>query len=373
MFAIVGGKIFTGDEFIEQGVIFVENGRILKVLRRKRIPKNIEVVDLSGRYILPGLVDAHTHLGLRDEGAPREYSDINEATDPSTPHLYALDAFNPNSPDVEKAIRSGVTTVFVTPGSANPIGGMGSVIRLKPGPLRDMVLKREAGLKIAMGENPKTTYREKKTFPATRMGVSAVIREWFYKALKYSEKKRREKDLKLENLLKVLKREIPARIHCHSVQDIETALRLKDEFGIDIVLEHGTDAVLIKEKVAGNVKGIVVGPLFGVSTKPESKNLDFKNPGILSKAGIKVALTSDHPFNPVYYLNLYAALAHKEGMDEIEALKAITSNPAEILGVEREIGYIKPGLRADMVVFNTHPFDINSKIEMVFLDGIRIL
>ncbi|MEO0258257.1 MAG: amidohydrolase [candidate division WOR-3 bacterium] len=373
MFVLLGGKIFTGQEFIDGGAIFVENGKIIKVLRRRRIPKGVEVIDLKGKYILPGLIDIHTHIGLRDEGAPREYSDVNEATTPATPQLYAVDAFNSESPDIKKALKSGVTTVFITPGSANPIGGMGSVVKFRKGSLKEMILKKDAGFKVALGENPKLTYREKRTFPSTRMATAAVIREWFYKALKYSEKKRKEPDIGLDNILKVLKGKVPLRVHCHSVQDIETAIRLKEEFGVDIILEHASDAPLIVSKLKGVVKGIAVGPLFGVSSKPESKNLDFKNAGQLAKEGIKIAITSDHPFNAVYYLNIYAAMAYKEGMDEISALRAITSTPAELLGVDDMVGFIRRGSHADMVVFDKHPFDIMSRVEMVFIDGVRLV
>lgn len=373
MFVLQGGKIFTGEEVIERGAIFVDNGKIIKVLRRQRIPKGVEVIDLRGKYILPGLIDVHTHIGLRDEGAPREYSDVNEATNPATPQLYAIDAFNPDSPDIKKALGSGVTTVFVTPGSANPIGGMGSVVKFRRGSLREMILKKDAGLKVALGENPKLTYREKKTFPSTRMATAAIIREWFYKALKYSEKRKKEPDTGLENILKVLKGKVPLRVHCHSVQDIETAIRLKEEFGFEMILEHASDAPLVTRKLKDMVKGIAVGPLFGVSSKPESKNLDFKNASVLAKEGIKIAITSDHPFNAVYYLNVYAAMAYKEGMDEISALKSITSTPAELLGVSDLVGFIKEGNHADIVVFDKHPFDIMSRVEMVFVDGLRLV
>ncbi len=376
MLVLVGGKIFTGEEFIENGAIFIENGKIVKVLRRKRIPQGVEVLNLRGKYILPGLVDAHTHLGMKDEGAPREYSDINEATDPVTPHLYAIDSINPQDPAIEKALRSGVITVFVTPGSANPIGGMGSVVKLKKALLSDMVIKKDAGLKMALGENPKLTYRDKKSFPSTRMATASLIREWFSKGVKYLEEKWRKRgapETKLQNILKVLKKEIPCRIHCHSVQDIETALRLQEEFGFDMILEHGTDAVLIPEKLQGKVKGVAVGPLFGVSSKPESKNMSFKNPSILASYGIPVALTSDHPFNAVYYLNIYAALSYKEGLNEIDALKAITSTPADFLGVGHRVGRLKEKYDADIVVFNKHPFDINAVVEMVFIDGVRVV
>uniref|UniRef100_A0A7V3ZZY3 Amidohydrolase n=2 Tax=candidate division WOR-3 bacterium TaxID=2052148 RepID=A0A7V3ZZY3_UNCW3 len=374
MIVLKGGKIFTGEEFIENGAIFIENGKIVKVLRRKRLPSNVEVIDLKGKYILPGFIDPHTHIGMRDEGAPRDYSDVNEATDPATPHIYAIDAYNPLDPAVEKALRNGVTTVFITPGSANPIGGIGSVIKLKKASISEIIVKKEAGLKMALGENPKLTYRERKSFPTTRMATAAVIREWFTKAQRYGEeKKRKEKDPKLENILKALRKEIPCRIHCHSVQDIETALRLREEFGFEMILEHASDAPLIADKLKGKVKGIVVGPLFGVSSKPESKNLSFENPARLSSHGIPIAITSDHPFNAIYYLNLYAAMSFKEGLDEITALKAITSTPAEFLGVSDRVGYIKKGYDADIVVFSGHPFDIMSRVEMVFIDGVRVV
>lgn len=373
MLVLRGGRIFTGESFIDDGAIFIENGKITKVLKRKRIPSGAEIVDLKGKFILPGLIDAHTHIGMKDEAAPREYSNVNEATEPATPHLYAIDSFNPEDPAIKKAIAAGVTTVFITPGSANPIGGMGSVIKFRSAPLKEMILRKDAGLKIALGENPKLTYGGKNTFPMTRMAVSAIIRENFTKALKYAEKKKKETDIRLQNIVKTLRKELPCRIHCHSVQDIETALRLQEEFGFEMILEHASDAPMVVEKLKDRVIGIVVGPLFGISAKPESKNLSFKNPAIISSFGIPIAITSDHPFNAIYYLTIYAAMSYKEGLDETTALKTVTSTPAKFLGVEDRVGYIRRGNDADIVVFSGHPLDIMSRVETVFIDGVRVI
>ena len=373
---LVGGMIFTGKEFIEGGAIYIENGKIIKVLKRKYLRKEAEIIDCSGKYILPGLIDAHTHIGLYEEGAGRDYTDGNEMTKPVTPHLYAIDAVSPHDVAIKKARENGVTSVFVTPGSANPIGGIGSVIKLKDGLPHKNVVKKEAGMKFAFGENPKFVYGPQKKMPMTRMAIAALIRESLYKAKDYGEKKKRkrdfETDVEMEALLKLLRREFPARAHAHRHDDIMTALRIKEEFGFDLVIEHCTSGAKVKDYLKGKVIGCVVGPAFGVSTKPESRDISFETPRILAKEGILVAITSDHPVTPLKYLNIYAAMAFKEGMEEIEALKAITINPAKILGVEKRIGSIEKGKDADIVVFNRHPFDLLARTEMVFIDGERV-
>ncbi len=375
MKAFVGAKIFTGERWLKDGALIVEEGKIAKVLMRKRIPRGAVVINLDGMYVTPGLVDAHSHIGMVEKGAGKDYADLNESSNPITPDVRAIDAFYPDDPAIEEARKSGITTVYITPGSSNPIAGLGSIVKLKRGNLRDMIIKERAGLKLSFGENPKATYGNSGKKPITRMAIAALIREAFYKAKVYCNKRRgKERDFEQEALCLALRKKIPVRAHAHRKDDILTALRIAEEFGLDIVIEHCTEGHLAKEEIKEykNLKGCVNGPLLYFPWKVELKNLDFENPAILSRKGIKVAIMSDHPFTPAKYLMLYAALAHKRGMDEIEALKSVTKNPAELIGVGKKVGTLEPGKDADFVIWSSHPFEIKSQVIEVYIEGKKI-
>lgn len=375
MKAFLGAKIFTGKEWIVGGTLIIEDGKIKKVLRRKRIPKNAEIINVKDKFITPGLIDAHTHIGMVEKGAGRDYADLNESTNPSTPNIRAIDGFYIDDPAIEEARKSGITTVYITPGSSNPIAGVGSVIKLKKGYLKDIILKEIAGLKLSFGENPKNTYGAKGKRPITRMAISAIIRETFYKAKSYCEKRRKkEQKLDYEILCLALNGKIPIRAHAHRKDDILTALRIGEEFNLSIIIDHSTEGHIVLEelKEAKNLVGCVSGPHMYFPWKVELKNNTFKNPGILSKSGLPVAITSDHPFTPIEYLPLYAALAHKEGMDEIESLKSITITPATLLGVDKRVGSLENGKDADFVIWSHHPFDIKARAVEVYIDGKKV-
>ncbi|NPV43909.1 MAG: amidohydrolase [Firmicutes bacterium] len=379
MLALKNGRVLTmaGKDF-EKATILVENGKILDVGSRVTIPEGAEVIDVSGMVVMPGIIDAHAHLGIYEEGIGDEGEDTNEMTDPVTPHLRAIDAVNPEDKGFEDARENGITAVLTGPGSANVIGGEQIVIKTAGRVVDSMVVKNPAGLKVAFGENPKRVYQAQKKTPSTRMATAALLRENLVKAQNYMKKLERgkedpdkepDRDLKMESLVRVLKGEIPLRAHAHRADDIMTAVRIAEEFNVKIVIEHCTEGHKIADELAKRGIPAVVGPSLTARVKVELKDRTFKTPGILAKAGVTVALMTDHPVIPVHYLPLSAALAVRDGMDEEEALKAITINPARICGVDDRLGSLEKGKDADIVVFDRWPLDVNARTKLVIIDG----
>jgi imidazolonepropionase-like amidohydrolase len=330
--------------------------------------------------ILPGFIDAHCHLGLFDDSMGFEGDDGNEMTDPVTPQLRAIDGIYHMDRGFEEARKAGVTTVVTGPGSSNVIGGQFAALKTAGRRVEDMVIKEPVAMKVAFGENPKTVYNEKKQMPTTRMATAAILRENLKRAQEYAQQldeyykdsKNKEKpdyDIKMEALRKVLKREIPIKAHAHRADDILTAIRVAKEFGLRITIEHCTEGHLIKDILAEEGVSAIVGPLISERSKIELKNLSLKVPGILSEAGITVAIMTDHPVVPIQYLSLCAALAVKEGMDEELALKAITINAARIAGIDDRVGSIEPGKDADLVILDGHPFELKTKVVKTIING----
>ncbi len=379
MLAIVNGRVFPVTSApIEDGVVLVDRGKILAVGRDVSIPAGAQVIDAAGKYVLPGFVDAHTHLGVHEEGVGWEGSDGNEATDPVTPHLRAIDGFNPADQGLRDAVAGGITTVWVTPGSANVIGGLGFTVKTAGTTADAMVVKNPSGLKAAFGENPKRVYTERKTVPTTRMGVAGVLREALLKAQTYMAKQARykddpdkapDRDLKMEAIALVLRGELPLRTHAHRADDILTALRIAKEFGIKITIEHGTEGHLIAGILAAEHVPVNVGPSFSTRRKVELRERSFKTPAVLAKAGVKVSLITDHPVMPIQLLPLAAGVAVREGLSEEEALRAITINPAAVCGVEDRVGSLEPGKDADVVIWDGHPFDTRSRVLYTIING----
>lgn len=372
-------KIYTMENeygIIENGYVCIENGKITEI-------GNCDG-DGSGGWLFPGFIDAHTHIGLLEDSLNFEGDDINETNDPALPHLRGIDAINPFDRAFEEARENGITCVAAGPGSANPIGGQISVLKTYGKRVDKMIIKQTAAVKFALGENPKSVHHGKNQMPETRMATAAIIRENLYKALKYSVALDKCKemdengepigdepdfDLKLEALVPIVKGEQPIHFHAHRTDDIFTAIRIANEFNLKYVLIHCTEGHLIADELAEENVYAVVGPNLCDRSKPELKSLTFENPKILDEAGIKISLTTDHPVIPVYYLPLCAALAVKSGMDTYSALKAITINPAEILGVEDKVGSIKIGKDADLVLFDSNPLDVQAKIKNVWING----
>lgn len=379
MRAIKNAKIYTvTGPVYENGTVLVDNGKIVAVGDDVPIPADACVVDAGGRSLFPGFVDAHCHLGMWESGIGFEGDDGNEITDPVTPHMRAIDGFNPMDITVEEARNAGVTSCATGPGSANVLGGTFMAIKTVGKRVDDMVIKNPIAMKCAFGENPKRCYNAKGKMPMTRMGTAALLRETLFKAKRYLEQKERAGDdlskmpafdMKLEALIPVLKKEIPLKAHAHRADDILTALRIAKEFGVNITLDHCTEGHLIVDILAKEGVPAIVGPSFGHRTKFELKNLTFETPGILSKAGMKIAIMTDSPVVPLSTLPLMAGFAVQSGMDPMEALKAITINAAEIIGIADRVGSIEPGKDADLVIYDGHPFEISSKSWMVMIDG----
>ncbi|MDI6603721.1 MAG: amidohydrolase [Thermoanaerobacteraceae bacterium] len=379
MYVLKGGKVLTmSGENYDKADVVIDKGKIMDVGENLVVPSDAEVIDAAGFIVMPGMIDAHCHLGLWENAMGFEGADGNEATDPVTPQMRAIDGINPMDKYFEEAYKAGVTTVVTGPGSANVIGGQFAAIKTFGKRIDDMILKEPAAVKIAFGENPKSVYNEQHKMPITRMAVAALLRQELVKAQEYMEnmekfaddpEKRPERDLGLEVLVKVLKHEIPLKAHAHRADDIFTALRIAKEFNVDITLDHCTEGHLIADYLVEKNAKCIVGPSLSERSKIELTHLSFKTPGILSNAGLKIAIMTDHPVIPINYLPLCAGLAVKEGMEEMEALKAITIYPAEITGIDETVGSIEKGKDADITVFDGNPTDLRTKVKFVFING----
>lgn len=379
MLALTNGRIITmsGQDY-DRGTVLIHDGKIMAVGDDIAIPEGTEVIDVQGQWILPGLIDAHCHVGIYEEIYRIEGNDANEYSNPLTPELRALDGINPFDQGFRDAVEGGVTTVGVCPGSANVIGGACTAIKTAGSVVDQMVIKEITGMKVAFGENPKRVYGEQKKMPMTRMAVAAMLRKSLLQAKEYLNKKSRpqtdppEMDLGLEQFSLVLENKIPLRAHAHRADDIMTALRIAQEFKIPVVVEHCTEGHLIVEELKAAQVPVVIGPSLTSRAKVELKGRTFKTPGVLSQAGVKVALCTDHPEVPIQYLSLCAALAVREGMKEEDALKAITIHAAEILGVEDRVGSLEPGKDADVIVVDGPILEVKSRMKRVFINGKQV-
>ncbi len=379
MLLIKNGRLLTIEgKTYEKGSILIENGRIKEIGEELVVPLGVEIIDAHDKIIMPGIIDAHCHLGLWEDSIGFEGADGNEMSDPVTPHLRAIDGINPMDRTFQEAYEGGITCVATGPGSANVIGGQFVAIKTFGDRIDDMLVKEPLAMKCAFGENPKTVYHDKKQAPGTRMATAAILRETLHKAKVYMEKldaskddlsKKPEYDMKMEALLPVMRGEMPLKAHAHRADDIFTAIRIAKEYGVKITLEHCTDGHLIAEKIKEEGLCAVVGPSLGDRSKFELKNLSFETAGVLSKAGVKIALMTDHPVIPLQYLPICAGLAVKAGMDEDEALKAITINAAEILGIQDRVGSLKEGKDADVVIWDAHPFELKANVVCTIING----
>ena len=379
MLLIKNGTIFTMEGKTLEGVsLLIMNGKIKEIGENMVVPLDAEIIDAQGKIIMPGIIDAHCHLGLWEDAIGFEGADGNEMTNPVTPHLRAIDGINPMDRTFREAYEGGITCVATGPGSANVIGGQFVALKTHGDRIDHMIVKDPVAMKCAFGENPKRVYHEKKQAPSTRMATAAILRETLYKVKEYMEKieeakvdktKKPSYDMKLEALIPVMKGEIPFKAHAHRADDIFTAIRIAKEFGVRMTLEHCTEGHLIANHIKEEGLYAVVGPSLGDRSKFELKNLTFETAGVLSKKGIKIAIMTDHPVIPLQYLPMCAALAVKAGMDEEEALKAITINAAEILGIEERVGSIKVGKDGDVVIWDGHPFELQSTVAYTIIDG----
>lgn len=381
MLVLKNGNVMTmaGPAFV--GDVAIENGKIVAVGQNLSY-SDAEVRDVTGMTVMPGIVDPHCHIGMWEDAMGFEGADGNECTNPITPELRAIDAINPYDRCFEEAVAGGVTTCVTGPGSANVIGGQFVAIKTYGDSVENMVLRFPVAVKAAFGENPKRVYNGKNQTPSTRMATAALMRKALIEAQEYNEKlekgkadpeKMPERNLGKEILARVIRRELPLKIHAHRADDILTAIRICREFKLRYTLDHCTEGYLItdklKEALSEDCEGIIVGPLLTDRSKIELKNLSFKAPKVLEQAGIEYAMMTDHPVTPEQYLPICTAVAVREGASEEGALKAITINAAKITGIADRVGSIEVGKDADIAVFSGHPFDFRSRCVLTLVNG----
>lgn len=388
---IKNGKIFTmAGVTYENGYVYVENGKIAAVGDMQEIPKELtekdcfishrderdrKVLDVSGAWVMPGLIDAHCHVGIAEEKWGIVGDDCNEMTSPITPHLRALDAINPMDPAFHDAIIAGITSLMTGPGSSNVVGGQSLFMKVQGRCVDKMVVKAPAAMKVAFGENPKTEYGQKDKMPGSRMAIGAMLREELYQACQYKEKKEQGKieigseDFRMECWLPVLQHEIPLKAHAHRADDILTAIRIAKEFQLNLTLDHCTEGHLIAEEIADSGFPVIVGPDLTSRSKIEVKNMSFKTAGVLERAGIKTAIMTDHPVSLIRYLPLCAGLCVSQGLSMEGGLKAITINAAEICGVSDRVGSLEVGKDADVAIFTGNPMETFTKTLFTIIDG----
>ena len=356
--------------------IKIENGKISEIGENIIPEKDEEIIDASGMEVFPGLVEAHCHLGLESYGQGNMGIDVNERNDIISAHLRGIDGFNPFDKNVRFALEGGVTTVAAGPGSASVVGGTFIAVKTYGVCVDEMIIKNDIAMKCAFGENPKRIYESK--CDSSRMTTAAKLREVLFNTREYLAKKEAagsdaskmpKFDMKLEAMIPVIKGEIPLKAHAHRADDICTAIRIAKEFGVKMTLEHATEGHLVTEQIVKSGFPCAVGPTMTNSIKLELANKTFETAGILQRAGVKVSIITDSPVTQQYYLGICAGLAVKDGMDEFEALKAITINPAEHIGVSDRVGSVEVGKDADIVISDGNIMVSDTKIHKVIVDG----
>ena len=376
MICIKNGTLHTAvskEAFIAD--ILIDGGKIVKI-GKGLSADGAEVIDATGLHVYPGFVESHCHIGLDGYGIGYEGHDYNELNDPVTPQVQAIDGINPFDPCMKMAAKAGVTCFATGPGSSNSIGGTFAAIKPVGTRVDNMIVKFPIAMKCAFGENPKRCYQKQGI--SSRMTNAAKIREALNKAKVYKAKieaagddasKLPAYDQKSEALIPVLNHEIPLKAHAHQANDIFTAIRIAKEFGVGLTLEHVTEGHMIVDELAKENLPLAVGPTFGHASKFELQNKTWETPGILAKAGCHVSIITDAPVTPLHYLPLCAGLAIKAGMDEYDALRAVTINPAEHIGVADRVGSLEEGKDADVVIVDGCPFDVTGVIKHVLING----
>lgn len=375
---IINGKVFTmeNDIVYENGYVRMIDGKIADVGDMddlKSEDAESDILNVGGAWVMPGLIDAHCHVGICEEKWGAVGDDCNEGVKPVTPHLRALDAVNPMDPAFHDAIIAGITSLMTGPGSANIVGGKSLVLKTQGRNIERMVLREPAAMKVAFGENPKTNFGNQNMMPCTRMAIAGMLREELYEACEYYEKKKsgnlEKPDFRKESWIPVLEKEIPLKAHVHRADDILTAIRIAKEFDVHMTLDHCTEGHLIADEIAESGFPAIVGPDLTSRTKLEIKNMSFKTAGVLARAGVKIAIMSDHPVSIIRYLPIYAGLTVNQGLRMSDAWKAITIHAAEICGTDDQVGSLVPGKDGDVAIFTGNPMEIFSKTLYTIIDG----
>ncbi len=389
---IINGLIHTMGKqgVIKHGAIQVENGKIVWVgtmgewqERRRAETKNREldgsdqVLDAGGGWVLPGIIEAHCHMGITEEKKGMEGDDCNETVDPVTPWLRAIDAINSMDAAFDDAVRAGITAAMIGPGSSNVVGGQFALVKTRGRRIDHIIVKAPAAMKVAFGENPKVNYSGQGKSPSTRMAIAGMLRRELFEAKKYWEQKQKaqekgedfQEDFTRECWIPVLRREIPLKAHVHRVDDIFTAIRIAREFGLNMTLDHCSEGHLIAEELAAEGYPAIVGPDLTSRNKIEVQNVAFKTAGVLARAGALVAITTDHPVSQIQTLPLCAGMAVKSGLPMEEGLRAITVNAARICGVSDRMGTLEPGKDADIAIFSGNPMEVFTRTLYTIIDG----
>ena len=380
MLLIKNGKIMTmSDKNYDKGDILIKDKKIVQIGENINIDdtENCQIIDAENCWVLPGIIEAHCHIGIQEERKGFEGNDCNEMNESITPYLRALDGINVMDSAFHTALTSGITGVMVGPGSSNVVGGQFVFIKTHGRTIDNMTVLEPAAMKIAFGENVKTNYNQKSVMPSTRMSIAALLREELFEAKKYDQNKKNAKKngdgfeevFRKECWLPVINREIPLKAHVHRADDILTAIRIAKEFNLRLTLDHCTEGHLITEEIKQSGFPAIVGPSLATRNKIETQNADFKTAGILHKAGIKVAITTDHPVTRIQDLPICAGFAAREGLGVEEGLKAITINAAEICNVADRLGSLEVGKDADIAVFDGNPMEVFTKTMYTIIDG----
>lgn len=378
MLYITGGKILTmAGRVYENGTIGIQNGKIAEIKEGSihnagcNCQKNI--INVDGAWVMPGLIEAHCHVGISEEKKGMEGDDCNENVNPITPYLRAIDAINTMDAGFSDAVRAGITSAMIGPGSSNVVGGQFAFLKLFGRCIDDLIVKAPAAMKVAFGENPKVNYSGMGKSPSTRMAIAGMLREELFHAREYLKKKKENKnfepDFRMEPWEAVFNGEIPLKAHVHRVDDIFTAVRIAKEFGLRMTLDHCSEGHLVADRLAQEGFPAIVGPDLSSRSKIEVQNVAFKTVGILQKAGMLTAITTDHPVSLIQSLPICAGMAVKAGLPMEEGLKAITINPAKICGVADRVGSLEVGKDADIAVFTGNPMEVFTKTLYTIIDG----
>ena len=381
MLIIIHGNIKTMEaQDYEDGYLQIEDGRITEVGDMRDCQtgilqenEQVQIIDAKGNLVMPGIIEAHCHMGITEEKKGMEGDDCNENVDPVTPYLRAIDAINPMDAAFNDAIQAGITSAMIGPGSANVVGGQFAFLKTHGRCIDRMIVKAPAAMKVAFGENPKVNYSGQNTSPATRMAIAAILREELAKAKEYQKSKEKDPDMlpdfHYECWLPVLRGEIPLKAHVHRADDILTAVRIAREFGLRMTLDHCSEGHLILEELKEAGFPAIVGPDMASRNKIEVKNMAFKTAGLMSKQGILTAVTTDHPVSMIQFLPICAGLAVKQGMPPDEGLRAITVNAARICGVDDRVGSLAAGKDGDVAIFDGNPMEVFTRTLCTIING----
>ncbi|MDE6213228.1 MAG: amidohydrolase [Lachnospiraceae bacterium] len=373
MFIIHGNIKTMAEPDYADGYVQIADGKIVAVGDMKDCPApDGEVLDVQGNLVMPGIIEAHCHMGITEEKKGMEGDDCNETVDPITPQLRAIDAINPMDAAFNDALQAGITSAMIGPGSANVVGGQFVFVKTHGRCIDHMIVKAPAAMKVAFGENPKVNYSGQNKSPATRMAIAAMLREELTKAVAYQKKREKEEgevDFRYECWLPVLRGEIPLKAHAHRADDILTAVRIAKEFHLRMTLDHCSEGHLIMEELKEAGFPAIVGPDMASRNKIEVQNMAFKTAGLLAGHGILTAITTDHPVSKIQFLPICAGLAVKAGMSPEEGLRSITINAAKICGVEERVGSLAPGKDADIAVFTGNPMEVFSRTCYTIIEG----